>query len=86
MMPIAWTKSYQLPGGGKAGKSFTTTMGSSTDLTNEGLRRLLVNAVYFLLDMKVPQKADVALVGEYKPSAYRGNGFKKGMKPADYQK
>ena len=86
MMPIAWTKSYQLPGGGKTGKSFTTTMGSSTDLTNEPFRRLLVNAVYVLLDMKVPEKADVVLVGEYKPSAYRGNGFKKGMKPADYQR
>jgi len=81
-MPIAWTKSYQLPGG-KPGKSFTTTMGASTDLTNEAFRRLLVNAVYVLLDLKVPEKANVAIVGEFKPSAYRGNGYKKGMKPAD---
>lgn len=85
MMPIAWTKSYQLPEG-KAGKSFTTTMGASTDLANEGLRRLLVNAVYSLLELKVPEKADVTIVGEYKPTAYRGNGYTKGMKPADYQK
>jgi hypothetical protein len=85
MMPIAWTKSYQLPDG-KAGKSFTTTMGASTDMANEGLRRLLVNATYSLLDLKVPEKADVTIVGEYKPTAYRGNGYKKGMKPADYQK
>ncbi|HZK80118.1 MAG TPA: hypothetical protein VFC46_03605, partial [Humisphaera sp.] len=37
MMPVAWTKSYQLPGG-KTGKSFATTMGAATDLTNEALR------------------------------------------------
>lgn len=82
MMPIAWTKSYQLPGG-KAGKSFTTTMGASTDLTNEALRRLLVNASFDLLGLKVPQKADVTIVGDYTPSAYRGDGYKKGVKPAD---
>src|SRR5206468_4321992 len=80
MMPVAWTKSYQLPGG-KPGRSFTTTMGSSTDLTNEAFRRLLVNAVYDLLGMKVPDKADVELVGEYKPSAYGFGGQKKGVRP-----
>jgi hypothetical protein len=84
MMPIAWTKSYQLPSG-KPGKSFTTTMGASTDLANEALRRLLVNAAYSLLDLNVPEKADVNIVGEYKPTAYRGNGFKKGMKPSDFK-
>ncbi|HYE19820.1 MAG TPA: hypothetical protein VEA69_15325 [Tepidisphaeraceae bacterium] len=82
MMPVAWVKSYQLPDG-KAGKAFTTTMGSSTDLANEPFRRLLVNATYSLLDLKVPEKADVTVVGEYKPSAYRGGGYKKGVKPAD---
>lgn len=83
MMPVAWTKTFQLPDG-KPGKSFTTTMGSSTDLANEALRRLLVNATYWLLDMKVPEKANVEIVGEFKPSSYKGNGFKKGMKPSDY--
>ena len=82
MMPIAWTKSYQVPGG-KPGKAFTTTMGSAADVANEGLRRLLVNATYSLLDLKVPEKADVTIVGDYKPSAYRGGGYKKGVKPAD---
>jgi hypothetical protein len=85
MMPVAWTKSYQIPGG-KQGRAFTTTMGSGTDFTNEALRRLVVNATYHLLDLKVPDKADVAIVGEYKPSAYGFDGFRKGMKPADYHK
>jgi hypothetical protein len=84
MMPVAWTHSYQLPDG-KPGKAFATTMGSSTDLTNEAFRRLLVNAVYDLLDMKVPEKADVALVGDFKPRAFGFGGFQKGMKPADFE-
>jgi hypothetical protein len=85
MMPVAWTKTYQLPDGGKPGKAFCTTMGSSTDLTNEPLRRLIVNATYWLLDMKVPEKADVTIVGEYKPTAFGFDAFKKGVKPADWK-
>jgi hypothetical protein len=85
MMPVAWTKSYQLPDGGKPGKAFATTMGSATDITNEALRRLIVNAVYNLLDMKVPDKAKVDLVGDFKPTAFGFDGFKKGMKPADFK-
>lgn len=69
MMPIAWLKSYQLPGG-QPGTAFTSTIGSSTDMTNEGVRRLLVNASYFLLGLEVPEAARVDLVGEYQPSAY----------------
>ncbi len=69
MMPVAWTKSYELPGG-KAGKCFSTTIGASTDLLNEGTRRLLVNATYWCLDKEVPEKADVTLVGEYNPSRF----------------
>ena len=69
MMPIAWTKTYQLPGG-KAGKCFATTIGASTDLLSEGTRRMLVNAVYWLAEKEVPQKADVALVGTYQPSRF----------------
>ncbi|MCB0629091.1 MAG: ThuA domain-containing protein [Saprospiraceae bacterium] len=69
MMPIAWTKSYQLPGG-KMGRSFTSTIGSATDMMDEDVRRLFVNATYYLLGMDVPAKAEVDLVGTYQPSAY----------------
>ena len=85
MMPVAWTKSYQLPGG-KPGKSFATTMGSSADVTNEALRRLIVNAAYSLTGLPVPEKADVAIVGDFKPTPFGFDGFKKGMKPGDFQK
>ena len=69
MMPIAWIKSYQLPGGQK-GQAFASTIGSSTDMASEGVRRMYVNAVYSLLGMDAPKKADVSIVGEYNPSAY----------------
>lgn len=72
LMPIAWTKSYQIPGGEK-GKAFTSTIGAATDLLNEGVRRLLVNGVYWALDTPVPEAANVDLVGPYDPSPY---GFK----------
>lgn len=69
MMPIAWTKSYQLPDG-KKGKAFASTIGASTDLLSEGTRRLLVNAVFWCLDKDVPTQAKVDIVGKYTPSAY----------------
>ena len=78
MMPILWTKSYQLPGG-KEGQAVTTTMGSSTDFLNEGVRRFLVNAVYWTTGLaeKIPQHGtNVEFVGEFEPTAYefrRGN-------------
>jgi hypothetical protein len=72
MMPVAWTKSYQLPGG-KAGKSFNTTLGASTDLLSEGTRRLIINASFWGLSLDVPSKANVDLVGIYAPSQF---GFK----------
>ena len=72
MMPIAWIKSYQIPGG-QQGKSFTSTIGSSTDLLESGTRRLIVNAAFWLLDFDVPEKANVDIVGNYSPTSF---GFK----------
>jgi hypothetical protein len=72
MMPIAWTKPYQIPGG-REGKVFTTTMGGSADFTNEAFRRLVVNAVFSLLGMEeaIPEEgAAVDLVGDYAPTAF----------------
>jgi len=69
MMPVAWVKSYQIPGGA-TGKAFTSTIGSSSDLLTEGTRRLLVNGIYWALDMEVPARADVGLVGSYQPTKY----------------
>lgn len=73
MMPVAWTKTYQIPGGQK-GKAFTTTIGASTDLLTEGTRRMIVNSVFWCLDLKVPEKANVDIIGDYRPSPF---AFKK---------
>ena len=69
MMPVAWVKSYQLPGG-KKGKAFTTTVGAANDMLIEGTRRLLVNGIFWVANQDVPAKANVDLVGEYSPTAY----------------
>ena len=87
MMPVAWTKSYQVPGGEK-GRVFTTTMGSASDLVSEGTRRMLANGVYWALGMedKIPMSGTkVDVVGEFKPRFYGFGGFEKGRKPADHQ-
>ena len=84
MMPIAWHREVKNDAG-KTNKILCTTMGAATDLTSEGLRRLIVNGVYWGAGLNVPEKANVTLVGEYKPSNYSFNGFKKGTKAADYE-
>jgi hypothetical protein len=85
MLPVAWVKTYT-GSRGKAARVFATTMGASQDLESEGLRRLLVNACYWAvgLEDKIPEKADVAIVGEYQPHPFKFGGFAKGVKPADF--
>ncbi len=85
LMPIAWTKTYTAPSGAK-GRVFTTTMGASTDLENEGVRRLLVNASYWCLGMEsqIPARANVEIVGRYETLPFKFGGNKPGVKPADY--
>ncbi len=70
MMPIVWTKAYQLPGG-QSGTAVASTIGSSTDLLDEETRRIFVNATYWCLGQPVPEEADVTLVGSYEPTAYQ---------------
>ncbi len=85
MMPVAWTKSYTGTSG-KTSRVFTTTMGASQDLEAEGTRRMLVNAAYWAvgLEEKIPEKSNVEIVGEFKPTKFAFNGAKKGVKPSDH--
>ena len=82
-MPIAWTRNYKWPSG-KTSKIFCSTMGAATDLQSEGLRRLVVNAIFAGLDMDVPKKANVDYVDPYKPLFYGFNSFRRGIKPSDH--
>lgn len=75
MMPIACTRILQNDGG-TMNRIFCTTMGAATDLRNEGLRRMIANAVYWGLSMDVPAAADVTYVDPYEPSAYGFDGFR----------
>ena len=83
MMPIAWTRVYR-NASGKENRILCTTMGAATDLENEGLRRLVVNGVYWALGLAVPAKADVRYVDPYTPRPYGYKGYRRGLKPADY--
>ena len=69
MQPFAWLHNYTAPDG-STGKSFCTTGGASVDFLNEGLRRMVVNAAYFLTGHDVPAKADVEFVDPFYPSFY----------------
>lgn len=86
MMPIAWTKTYQLPGG-TAGTCFSSTIGASTDMLSEAVRRMYVNAVYWSLGLEVPEKANVDFVVPFEPKRYHNHGSeyweKRGLKVSD---
>ncbi len=84
MMPVVWTRLHKNEAG-KTNKILCTTLGAATDLQSEGLRRIIVNGVYWGLGFRVPKKADVAYVGEFKPTMYGFNSFIKGVRPADHE-
>ena len=86
VMPIAWTKPYQIEGG-KPGMAFASTMGSSMDFQSEDLRRLVLNASLWLLGMPEAIKPDlsVEIVGEYKPTMFGFDTFRKGMRVEDFK-
>jgi len=86
LMPLVWLPEYSGKNG-KTSKIVTTTMGAAVDLQNEDLRRLLVNACYWSVGLaaKIPPKANVDYVGEYKPLWFGFGKFKKGVRPADLE-
>ena len=84
LVPIAWIKTHT-GDSGKTSKVFTTTLGHGGDLQSEGVRRLLVNACYWLLDLDVPQEAKVDIIGTYDPKPIGVGGHRKGLKPADHR-
>lgn len=67
-LPVAWIKSWQTSAG-KSARVFHSTMGSATDLENAGLRRLIINAAYWGMEMEAAISAtqSVDIVGSYKP-------------------
>lgn len=86
IMPLAWTLDYTGEDG-NVSKVFTTTMGASVDLESEDLRRLIVNASFWSLDMgdAIGKELNVDYVGEYRPTMFGFDEFQRGLKPQDYK-
>ncbi|MCP5544627.1 MAG: ThuA domain-containing protein [Akkermansiaceae bacterium] len=85
MMPIAWTRENR-QGSERPRKVLCTTMGAATDLENEDLRRLVVNGVFWALELDVPAKAAVAPVGPFLALPYGFNTFRKNIRPEEHTK
>jgi len=84
-MPVAWSREIENEAGTK-NKVVTTTMGAVTDLADEDLRRFVVNAVYWGLEMEVPEKADVPVPDDFKPTKFGFEAYQKNMKAIDFSK
>jgi hypothetical protein len=86
MMPLIWVRNYSGETG-KASRIICSTIGAAVDLESEGLRRLLVNACYWALGLEdeILARTNVDYVGDYHPTFFGFDKFKKGIKPSDYE-
>lgn len=82
-MPVAWTRIHT-PASGKPNRVFCTTLGAATDLTSEGLRRMVVNGVLWGFGLEIPARTDVRYVDPFEPAAYSFKGFRRGLTPDDH--
>ena len=83
MQPIAWTRLVENEKG-NINRVFMCTMGAAIDLKEEGLRRIIGNAMFWALEEKVPEKLNVEIPPSYKPTMYGFKTYKKNMKPVDH--
>ena len=82
--PGVWVRTYT-GSAGATGRVFTTTYGASEDLLNEGFRRMLVNACFWVtgLEQQIKPDAAVDFVGPYHPATFNFNGYRRGVQPAE---
>ncbi len=82
--PAIWVRTYKSTSG-KEGRVFTTTQGASEDIVSEGVRRCIINGVFWCMEMEkhIKPKMDVAFVGPYHPATFSFGGYRKKVKPAD---
>ena len=81
-LPVVWTKTWTTSTG-KSARVLHSTMGSGKDFESAGLRRLVVNGVYWCLKLEgeIKPNSKVAYVGDYRPLASGFNYAKLGVKP-----
>lgn len=84
MMPIAWFRERQIDGA-EPQKIITTTMGAAEDFEHPGLRRFVVNSVYWGVGLEVPQDMDVLPVKPFWPTRFGFDDYKTGREPQYYQ-
>lgn len=81
-LPVAWFKHWETNEGKKA-RVFNTTMGSAKDLESAGLRRLIINAAYWGMNLeeKITPDRSVEYTAPYSPLASGFNYQKLGVVP-----
>jgi hypothetical protein len=84
LMPLVWMRDYKWENGNTT-RALTSTIGAAVDLQSEDLRRLFINACYHLTGLEVPEKADASYIGEFNPTFFGFNTFKKGVKVSDHK-
>ena len=84
--PVAWVRSYSFKGG-KEGRAFCSTQGASEDLLSEGVRRMIINATLWCMNMDdhITPDADVSFVGPYNPSTFSFKPSVTDAKPSDIE-
>jgi hypothetical protein len=84
MMPIAWAREIALEGSAKTMRTVCSTIGASVDMRSEGVRRILVNACYWGLELEgeIPARSEVDIVGTFEPTFFGFGKFRKGLKPS----
>ena len=82
--PSIWVRTYK-SASGKEGRVFTSTQGASEDIISEGVRRCIINGVFWCMGLEENIKADmdVAFVGPYQPTTFSFGGGRKKVKPTD---
>lgn len=83
-MPVVWTREYEHESG-NVSRVLCTTLGAATDFKNAGLRRLVVNSVFWGLKMEVPESANVEFVDKFEPTMYGFKTFRKGERPENHK-
>ncbi len=86
MMPLVWLRRHRNDDGVE-NHVLCSTIGAAVDFACPGLRRLLVNACYWLTGRgdAIRQDADVDPVGPYQPSWFGEHRFHAGRKPGDWE-
>lgn len=83
-MPLAWTRDPDRERG--TGRVFCSTMGAANDLADASLRRLMINAMYWGMNMEnaINPQSCVDPIGRYEPGNFGLRKESTGKTPTDF--